>query len=412
MNRRNSTIMWLAAAFLAVSHPAFAEVVKIGVLAPLTGPNSVDGQDYVRGAQVAVDNANASGGVAGYTFEIVAADVKDQSAASVTSGVERLLGTEGVEVVMTGYASLSMFEVELMAEENMPYLSAGPSPQFAAIVGKDPDAYNCCWSFTADFKGYETEVTPAIEALAAGGAFDLGDKTVAMISSDNAYSNTIALGMKEAFREAGWTITLDELVPFGPVSDWRSILAKVRENPPTVLVNTDFIPSNAALFMNQFQENPTNSVVFLQYAPTVPEFVELTGEKSTGVLFNAIGAPLLSENWPRAQEVADVFEAYEGEAPSEGLYGFFLYEMVSHYFQALEMVGDPTDHDAVGKALGSISRDMAQGRLEFNPDTHVAIQSPEHVPVTFFQLQEGGETVMILPEEYGNGEFVRPAWMN
>lgn len=108
--------------------PAYADVVKIGILAPLTGPNSGDGQDFVKGAQVAVTNANANGGVAGHTFEIVSADVKDGSAAAVTSAAERLLGTDGVEIIMTGYASLSMFEVELMGEANMPYLAAGPSP--------------------------------------------------------------------------------------------------------------------------------------------------------------------------------------------------------------------------------------------------------------------------------------------
>ena len=87
-------------------------------------------------SSLAVKEANAGGGVAGHTFEVVVADTKDASAAAVTSAGERLLGTEGVHVILTGYASLSMFEVELMADAGMPYLAAGPSPQFAAIVGR------------------------------------------------------------------------------------------------------------------------------------------------------------------------------------------------------------------------------------------------------------------------------------
>ena len=139
-----------AACFLAIaanlglgSAPAWSEVVKIGVLAPMTGPNAGDGQDFVRGVELAVKEANAGGGVAGHTFEVVVADTKDASAAAVTTASERLLGTEGVHVIMTGYASLSMFEVELMADAGMPYLAAGPSPQFAAIVSQDPGAYDC-----------------------------------------------------------------------------------------------------------------------------------------------------------------------------------------------------------------------------------------------------------------------------
>lgn len=403
-------ILAMATALTAFTSAAsWADVVKIGVLAPLTGPTASDGEEFVKGVELAVKQANANGGVAGHTFEVVTADVVDHSAANVSSAAERLLSTDGVEVILTGYASLSMFEVELMAEANMPYIPAGPSPQFAAIVSQDPDAYNCCWSFTADFKGYETDVTPMIEALSEAGHYSIDNKTVAMISSDNPYSKTISEGMKTAFKDAGWTITTDELVPFGPVSDWRPILAKVRENAPDVVINTDYIPSNAALFTNQFRENPTNSVVFLQYAPLVPEFVELTKEKSNGILYNAIGATLDVPGHPRGQEVAATYRNEYGV--DSGAYGTGLYEMANVYFEALEKVGDPKDHTAIGKAIGETKRAVTSGFLEFDPKTHVARQGNEYVPVTFFQIQDG-KGVMIGPEKYKSGEFMTPDWMS
>ncbi|MEO1611735.1 MAG: ABC transporter substrate-binding protein, partial [Pseudomonadota bacterium] len=92
----------------ATATAATAEVVKIGLLAPVTGPSAADGQDFVDGLTWAIEEANAAGGIAGNTFELVVADVKDHSAANVSSATERLLGTDGVEVILTGYASLSM----------------------------------------------------------------------------------------------------------------------------------------------------------------------------------------------------------------------------------------------------------------------------------------------------------------
>lgn len=404
-------LSFLVTGFLVCSVSAQADVVKIGVLAPLTGPNANDGADYVRGVELAIKEANAQGGVAGHTFELVTADTKDATAASVTSATERLLGTDGVEIVMTGYASLSMFEVQLMQEADMPYLSAGPSPQFAAIVTQDIDAYNCCWSFSADFKGYETTVTPTFEKLAEGGVFSLSEKTVAIISSDNPFSKTISEGMKTAFEAADWTITVDELVPFGPVSDWRPILAKIRENPPELIINTDFIPANAALFVNQFRESPSNSMVFLQYAPLVPEFHKLTGKNANGIMFNAIGSPLVAEAWPRGGEVMDRLSAeYEGAAM--GPYASGLYEMANSYFIALESVRDPKDHDAIGQALGAIKRATVSGYMEFDPATHVAVQSPNHIPVSYFQMQAGKGGVMVAPDQFKQGEVVRPIWMD
>ena len=72
----------------------------------------------------------------------------------------------------------------------------------------------------------------------------------------------------------------------------KVILAKVNETKPDLVINTDYIPGNSALFLKQFLEAPTDSLVFLQYAPSVPEFVELTGERSNGVIYNLIGGPL------------------------------------------------------------------------------------------------------------------------
>ena len=63
------------AAALALPLPAAAadKTVKIGLLAQLTGNSSADGQELIRGAQMAIDEVNAAGGVAGYTFELASA---------------------------------------------------------------------------------------------------------------------------------------------------------------------------------------------------------------------------------------------------------------------------------------------------------------------------------------------------
>lgn len=388
---------------------ADAATVKLGVLAPLTGPASGDGEDYVHGVTMAVEEANAKGGMAGSKFEVMAVDVKDGSATAVTSAVERLLADKDVQVILTGYASISNFEINLMADADMPFLIAGPSGQTRAIIAPDPAKYWCCWSYTASFDGYETEVTPFIEGLAKAGKIKLADKKkVAIVSSDNAYSKTISEGMKKVFAKAGWTITVDELVPFGEVTDWRVILAKVRQDPPDVVINTDYLPGNSATFMNQFMEAPTNSLVFLQYAPSVPEFVKLAGNNATGVLYNLLGGPIRSPNYPLAGERLAQYKARWGA--EGGPYGVMLYEMAWHYFKALEQVKDPSKHEAIGKAIGAMTLDSAQGKMAFDQKTHLALQDDAHVPLQFYQLWNG-DRVLLSPAQYATGEFRLPPWM-
>jgi branched-chain amino acid transport system substrate-binding protein len=393
---------------MLASAPAFADVVKIGLLAPLTGPAAADGQEFQRGAQMAIDEANSAGGVDGHTFELVVGDVKDQSAANVTSAVERLLGDQDVHFMLTGYASLTNFEIDNMAEAEMPYMLAATSQQTKDIIAPDPEKYACCWSLTPSFDAYNTDVTVFVEKLAAEGKITLPTKKVAIISSDNAYSKTISEGMKKTFTEKGWTITVDELVPFGEVTDWRSILAKVREDVPDVVINTDYLPGNSASFLNQFLEQPTKSLVFLQYAPSVPEFVELTNEKSNGVIYNLLGGALTTPKNPRADEVASKFKAKYGV--ESGTYGVGLYEMVNVYFDALKKAGDPSDHAAIMKALSETDKQVAEGRLKFDPATHLAMQGDDYIPITFFQIWDGKRT-LISPAKYATGEFQPQPWM-
>ncbi|MGO4831160.1 ABC transporter substrate-binding protein [Rhizobiaceae sp. 2RAB30] len=410
----SSTIMrraTMAASALALvvgmGTAAFADVVKIGLLAPLTGPAAADGQEFQRGAQMAIDEANAAGGVDGHTFELVVGDVKDQSAANVTSAVERLLGDADVHFMLTGYASLTNFEIDNMAEAEMPYMLAATSQQTKDIIAPAPDKYGCCWSLTPSFDAYNTDVTYFVEKLAKDGKITLASKKVAVISSDNAYSKTISEGMKKTFKDNGWTITVDEIVPFGEVTDWRAILTKVRADVPDVVINTDYLPGNSASFLNQFLEQPTKSLVFLQYAPSVPEFVELTGAKSNGVVYNLLGGPLTTPKNPRADEVAAKFKTKYGV--ESGTYGIALYEMVNVYFDALKKAGDPADHAAVMKAIGETDKQVAAGRLKFDPATHLAMQGDDYIPITFLQIWDG-ERTLISPEKYATGEYKPQPW--
>ncbi len=393
---------------VAASASAADKIAKIGVLAPMTGGAAADGEETLRGVQMAVDEINAAGGVAGYKFEVVLGDVKDQTADAVVSAFERLSGTKDLHAILTGYATQSNFEIQYMAEANMIYMLAGNSSQTRAMVSKDLEKYSTIWSYSPSFDAYETELLPVVQGLANSGKLKLANKKIAIVSSDNAYSKTIYAGIKKSFTAAGWTITVDEIVPSGEINDWRSLLTKVRQDPPAVIVDTDWMPSNAATFMSQFMENPTNSLVFIQYGPSVPEFLELTKDKSTGVIYNLLGGPLMTPKNPRAAELAEKYQAKYGV--ESGPYGTGLYEMTMIYIDAVAKVGDHADRDAIAKAIGATDKQVAIGRLKFDPKTHLSLQGNDFVPIQFYQIWDGKRT-LFYPDQYATGSFRAPPWM-
>lgn len=411
-SRRRMTPLVLAAlaglAFTAASARAADKTVKIGLLAQVTGKSSADAQESIRGAQMAIDQVNAAGGIDGYKFKLEIGDVKDGSAGDVTSAAERLLGDDAVQFMLTGYASLTNFEIDMMADAGMPYMLAATSAQTRQIIAPNPAKYWCCWSLSPSFDAYGTDVTKLVDKLAAEGKIKLRNHEVAIIASDNVYSKPIAQDMKKTFKADGWKITVDEMVPFGEVNDWRTIIAKIRANPPDLVINTDYLPNNSATFLKQFLEQPTDSLVFLQYAPSVPEFVSLTGPKSTGVLYDLIGGVIDSPKNPRAETLLADFKKKYGT--DSGTYGIALYEMMGIYFDALRKVGNPADHKAIAKAIAETDKMTAVGRVQFDPKTHLAIQDDAHIPITFYEIWDG-KRPLIAPPMYATGSFQLPPWM-
>ena len=406
-----ATVVALATTLVVpvTSSEAQEETSKIGLLAPLTGSLAGEGQDMLRGVQLAVDEINSQGGIHGWTFEIEEVDVPDQASDAVVSGVERLLADGDVNYICTSYVSNSNFEIEYMAEAGMPYMLSGGTQQTRDIIAPNPDNFPTVWSVNASYDAYETELVPVVEALAESGkiSFDYG-KTVALVSSDNAYSKGIFEGLKKSFSSAGWTVSLDEMLPFGEINDWRAFFAKIRQNPPDLIVNTDYLPNNAATFITQFLEDPTDSMVFIQYAPSVPEFLELTGEKSTGVIYNMIYGFVNSSRHPRSVEVMDRYSERWGNLSGTGI---TMYEMTMIYFDAVRAVGDPTDRAAIGEALSQTDKITAGGRIKFDPETHLAIQGADYLPLQFYQIRDGDQ-VLFYPDKYATHEFQRPPWMN
>jgi branched-chain amino acid transport system substrate-binding protein len=395
-----------AGGMLLNSGLAQEKVAKIGVMVPLTGAFAADAEDVVNAAQLAVEDINAAGGAGGYTLEIVEADTVDQRSDAVTSAYTRLKNEADLNFIMTAYASTSNFEIDLLAADNMPYLISANAAQTREIISKDPSKYPTVWSRVPSYDAYETELPKLLEKWATEGKLELNNRKAFIISSDDPYGSTIAGGLKENFEALGWTVNGYETVPFASVTDWRGILAKVRQDPPDIVIVTDSAPPNNAAFLNQFMENPTDSLVFLQYGPSVPEFIELTAENSTGVIYNLLGGSI--DSLPETQEIREKFQekyGYDG-----GYFSVVAYNQVQIYAECLNQVGDASDRLAIGKCLGELEIMTPAGNLKFDPETHLAIQGDEYMPILFYQIWDG-ERFIISPDQYASAEFRMPSWM-
>ncbi len=405
-----SVVMGVTALTPLSAVPALAQdkTVTLGVLGAFAGPFAADAVEGYNGAQLAAKEINAAGGVNGYSLKVEQFDTKEMTPDAVLAAVERLKATPDLGAIVTPFGSLSGFEMDYVADIGVPYMVAANSNQYRSIIQPNPDKFKNVWSLAPSYDAYQTELPMVIEQMVADGTFKPDEKTYAIIGSDNPYSMPIYAGLKKAMDAKGWTMTFDDVVPATEINDWRVILNKIRQKPPAVIINTEASSSNAASFMNQFMEEPTKSLLFIQYAPSVPEFVELTKKNSTGVLYNMLGGPISASVSPRTKEIGDKYKAEFGYDSS--IYGYICYEMVYLYADVLKKVGDPKDYAKASAELALTDKQMVHGRVKFDPATHLSIQGDGYLPIQFYQIWDG-DRVTIYPKEYATGKSQTPPWI-
>jgi branched-chain amino acid transport system substrate-binding protein len=115
---RHCSILALACAvFAPVAAATAAEPIKIGFPIPLSGPTAVYGVPILKGAQLAVAEINAKGGVLGRNFELLSRDSKANADEAVRLARELII-KNGVDFLVGTLTSAEAPAVSTVAKEN------------------------------------------------------------------------------------------------------------------------------------------------------------------------------------------------------------------------------------------------------------------------------------------------------
>ena len=127
MTKRWLSGLFLTAALsvgaLSVGTAAQAEI-KVGVIAPLTGPNAAFGAQLKNGTEQAADDINEKGGINGEKIKLIFGDDASQPAQAV-SVANQFVG-EGVKFVVGAFnSSVTMPSSEILAENGILQVTPG-----------------------------------------------------------------------------------------------------------------------------------------------------------------------------------------------------------------------------------------------------------------------------------------------
>jgi len=384
--------------------------LKIGSVSPVTGPYSGDGQEMTRGQELAIDAINALGGVAGRKLELVVGDVSDLSPENYVQVAQRLVNQDKVAAIFSGYTTNDSSEYSIYADAGVPVFHLNTLQANVDYVTKNKitNIYEGCPTEGWYGKGF----VPLMQAWIADGSWTPSSKTAAIITSNDPYSISIAQAFKSSVEGIGWTVPIYEEVT-APYADWGPQLAKIRANPPGLIYMTDYIPGDLASFAKQFATSPTQSLLYQQYGPSIPEYLQLAGEAGYGVVWSTTVGTLPDKI---GQEFLAAYKAkYNSEAGLSQAGG--QYDMVHLWAQMAAMAGDPYDFKKVNQLLKGVIYRGVSGTTKWISDTELAVAPyPDLVndpslgmPHLTYQIQ-GGKQVPVFPAPYASGKFQPPPW--
>jgi branched-chain amino acid transport system substrate-binding protein len=331
-------------ASIALTSAAFAQDITIAVAGPMTGGESAFGRQMKNGAELAVADINAAGGVAGKKLALsVNDDACDPKQAR--SVAEKIAGAKIPFVAGHFCSSSSIPASEAYADGNVLQITpASTNPLFterklwnvARVCGRDDQQGLIAAQYIAkNYKG----------------------KNIAILNDKTTYGKGLADETKKALNKAGITEKVNESYNKGD-KDFNAIVSRLKKDNID-LVYVGGYHQEAGLILRQMRDQGLKTVLMSGDALADKEYASITGPAGEGTLFTFGPDP---RNKPTAKKIVEAFKA-KGIDP-EG-YTLYTYAAMQVWTQAVKKAGT-TDAKKVMETIKAGKWDTVLGPIEYD----------------------------------------------
>ncbi|MEU7901406.1 branched-chain amino acid ABC transporter substrate-binding protein [Actinoplanes sp. NPDC049118] len=327
---------------------AAPEVIRLGTLVPLTGRNSPSGQAMVDAAQLAVDEANAAGGVLGRKIELVVEDDACDPGTAVTAA--RTLIDKGISVSVGGYcSSATVPTLKSFRAARVPMIVA-QSNSTDLLGPKYDSVFLVCGTVGA-------EADFAVDWMKRSGA-----KRLAVVHDGTSFPITLAQSTVAAAKRAGGLAVTGELtLSQGAPSYARTAKTVISAGSDTVYYTGYYAEANQ-LIKDLRTQGFQGKIVVGDGATDGPLLQYLTKAQSRDVYGTAM---LYPEFMPELADWSARYLAAVGTSPGPSTVE--AYDAVNVALDAIKRAGS-LDPEAIRKAISATDLETLSGRMSFNPD--------------------------------------------
>ena len=341
---RGNLVAVLAASGLVFGAGAAQAQIRIATAGPMTGQYASFGEQMKRGAEMAVADINAAGGVFGEKLELLIGD--DACDPKQAVAVANKMVSDGV-VFMAGHfcSGSSIPASKVYEEEQITQISPASTNPKLTDEGGD-NVFRVC--------GRDDQ-----QGIVGGNllADVFGGKKVAILHDKTAYGKGLADETRKQFNARGVTEAMYEAYTAGE-KDYTAIVSKMKAAGIDAFYVGGY-HTEAGLMIRQAHEQGYKPQLVSGDALVTDEFWKITGAAGEGTLMTFSPDPRKN---PEAAEVVKKFQAQDYEP--EG-YTLYTYGAIQAWAQAVGKAGS-TDTAAVVAALRGNRFDTVLGSIGFD----------------------------------------------
>jgi len=250
--------------------PAQAQdVIKIGFHAPLTGFAAADGKSARQGAELAVAQANAAGGINGKKIELVVYDDEGKPENTIPLA-NKLIGQDKVAIAVSGgYSGPTRAAAPVFNRAGMVYLSA---------YAIHPDITKA-----GDFI-FRTGMMGEVQGRAGAKlmADMLKKKKVVIVAVNNDFGQALTAGVEEVAGKFGLNIVKKYTFAM-PDRQFGPLVAQIKADAPEVIYAPGYF-FNAGPLVAQLRAAGVDVPIIGQEGYDSQRFIEIAGKASEGVI--------------------------------------------------------------------------------------------------------------------------------
>jgi len=365
--------------------------VKLGILQPVTGALSYSGQQGKLGAQFAIDEINAVGGIKGLgKIDVVFGDAQSTPEGG-TAEVEKM-NAAGVAAIVGGYASsICLAASQAAARYDLPYLvDVGVADNIVTRGLKNAFRFG---------PGFGVIAKTALENLVTlNEQAGKPAKTVMIVNEDSLFGSGLAKLLNEQLPQKGFQVL--ETIPHPtPTRDFNNIVLKIKSQNPDLVIPANYYNEYVLLArtMQQQKLRPKGVYSVLGGAASSYKFVKEFPEAAQDIMD--------CNHWfdPRKEKALALRKKVEGAGQ------FFTYEVYLNYCSvllaadALAHAGS-VEHAKVTAALESST--FSDHIMPYGPTKFVNGQNQGAAPVNTQVLDN--DIQVIFPAAFATAKPVFP----